>query len=69
MALALPPMLQALVQRRAAAGLALLLLLPPDRLEPRAPPPMLPQVIDTDTYEVVVVSPRNHFVFTPMLPR
>jgi NADH:ubiquinone reductase (non-electrogenic) len=31
---------------------------------------MLPmQVIDTDTYEVVIVSPRNHFVFTPMLPR
>lgn len=38
-----------------------------DRAPP--PPPMLPQVIDTDTYEVVVVSPRNHFVFTPMLPR
>lgn len=26
------------------------------------------QVIDTDTYDVVVVSPRNHFLFTPMLP-
>ncbi|KXZ46318.1 hypothetical protein GPECTOR_45g188 [Gonium pectorale] len=26
------------------------------------------KVIDTDTYDVVVVSPRNHFVFTPMLP-
>jgi hypothetical protein len=26
------------------------------------------QVIDTDAFEVVVVSPRNHFVFTPMLP-
>ncbi|KAG2424789.1 hypothetical protein HXX76_014213 [Chlamydomonas incerta] len=24
--------------------------------------------IDTDTYDVVVVSPRNHFLFTPMLP-
>jgi hypothetical protein len=29
---------------------------------------MTPQVIDTDAFEVVVVSPRNHFVFTPMLP-
>lgn len=27
-----------------------------------------PQVIDTNAFEVVVVSPRNHFVFTPMLP-
>ncbi len=26
------------------------------------------QVIDTDKYDVVCVSPRNHFVFTPMLP-
>jgi NADH:ubiquinone reductase (non-electrogenic) len=26
------------------------------------------KVIDTDTYDVVVVSPRNHFIFTPMLP-
>eukprot|EP00198_Chlamydomonas_reinhardtii_P012934 XP_001702271.1 mitochondrial NADH dehydrogenase [Chlamydomonas reinhardtii] len=26
------------------------------------------KVIDTDTYDVVVVSPRNHFLFTPMLP-
>ncbi|KAL4425486.1 hypothetical protein ABPG75_009502 [Micractinium tetrahymenae] len=26
------------------------------------------KVIDTDTYEVVCVSPRNHFLFTPMLP-
>ncbi|GIL69240.1 hypothetical protein Vretimale_12635 [Volvox reticuliferus] len=26
------------------------------------------KVIDTDMYDVVVVSPRNHFVFTPMLP-
>lgn len=26
------------------------------------------KVIDTDTFDVVVVSPRNHFVFTPMLP-
>ncbi|KAG2429690.1 hypothetical protein HYH02_013948 [Chlamydomonas schloesseri] len=24
--------------------------------------------IDTDIYDVVVVSPRNHFLFTPMLP-
>lgn len=24
--------------------------------------------IDTDRYEVVVVSPRNHFLFTPLLP-
>lgn len=28
----------------------------------------LVKVIDTDAFEVVVVSPRNHFVFTPMLP-
>ncbi|EFN57549.1 hypothetical protein CHLNCDRAFT_143182 [Chlorella variabilis] len=28
----------------------------------------LMKVIDTDTYEVVVVSPRNYFLFTPMLP-
>lgn len=26
------------------------------------------KVIDTDVYDVVLVSPRNHFVFTPMLP-
>ena len=26
------------------------------------------QVIDTDKFDVVVVSPRNHFIFTPMLP-
>ncbi len=26
------------------------------------------QVIDTDLYDVVLVSPRNHFLFTPMLP-
>ncbi|KAF8058293.1 SPAC3A11.07 [Scenedesmus sp. PABB004] len=26
------------------------------------------KVIDVDAYEVVVVSPRNHFLFTPMLP-
>ncbi|KAL4421095.1 hypothetical protein ABPG77_009622 [Micractinium sp. CCAP 211/92] len=26
------------------------------------------KVIDTDTYEVVCISPRNHFLFTPMLP-
>ncbi|GBG00600.1 NADH dehydrogenase [Raphidocelis subcapitata] len=26
------------------------------------------KVIDTDQYEVVCVSPRNHFIFTPMLP-
>lgn len=26
------------------------------------------KVIDTDTYEVVCVSPRNFFLFTPMLP-
>lgn len=32
-------------------------------------PACLRQVIDTDTYEVVCVSPRNHFLFTPMLPR
>lgn len=31
-------------------------------------PPLLLQVIDTDVYEVCVVSPRNHFLFTPMLP-
>jgi hypothetical protein len=30
--------------------------------------PMVAQVIDTDQYEVVCVSPRNHFIFTPMLP-
>ena len=29
---------------------------------------LLVQVIDTDMYDVVVVSPRNYFVFTPMLP-
>lgn len=26
------------------------------------------QVIDVDLFEVVIVSPRNHFLFTPMLP-
>eukprot|EP00192_Tetraselmis_astigmatica_P005159 CAMPEP_0117678632 /NCGR_PEP_ID=MMETSP0804-20121206/17399_1 /TAXON_ID=1074897 /ORGANISM="Tetraselmis astigmatica, Strain CCMP880" /LENGTH=503 /DNA_ID=CAMNT_0005488029 /DNA_START=142 /DNA_END=1653 /DNA_ORIENTATION=- len=26
------------------------------------------KVIDTDQYDVIVVSPRNHFCFTPMLP-
>ncbi|CAL5221410.1 g3596 [Coccomyxa viridis] len=26
------------------------------------------KVVDTDKYDVVCVSPRNHFVFTPMLP-
>ena len=26
------------------------------------------KVVDTDTYEVLVVSPRNFFAFTPMLP-
>ncbi|KIZ07869.1 NADH dehydrogenase [Monoraphidium neglectum] len=26
------------------------------------------KVIDTDLYEVICVSPRNHFIFTPMLP-
>ena len=26
------------------------------------------QVVDTEKYDVVCVSPRNHFVFTPMLP-
>jgi len=26
------------------------------------------KVIDTDIYDVVLVSPRNHFLFTPMLP-
>lgn len=26
------------------------------------------QVIDVDLFDVVVVSPRNHFLFTPMLP-
>jgi NADH:ubiquinone reductase (non-electrogenic) len=26
------------------------------------------KVIDTDSFEVCVVSPRNHFLFTPMLP-
>jgi hypothetical protein len=26
------------------------------------------QVIDVEQFEVVVVSPRNHFLFTPMLP-
>jgi hypothetical protein len=24
--------------------------------------------MDTDAFEVVLVSPRNHFFFTPMLP-
>ena len=27
------------------------------------------KVLDTDAFEVVVASPRNHFLFTPMLPR
>ena len=27
------------------------------------------QVVDTERFEVVCVSPRNHFLFTPMLPR
>lgn len=26
------------------------------------------KVIDTDLYEVICISPRNHFIFTPMLP-
>lgn len=26
------------------------------------------QVVDTEKYDVVCVSPRNHFVYTPMLP-
>jgi len=26
------------------------------------------KVIDTDKYDVILVSPRNHFLFTPMLP-
>ncbi|GFR51585.1 hypothetical protein Agub_g14006 [Astrephomene gubernaculifera] len=26
------------------------------------------KVVDTELYDVVVVSPRNHFLFTPMLP-
>lgn len=26
------------------------------------------KTIDTDLYEVIVVSPRNHFIFTPLLP-
>lgn len=26
------------------------------------------KVIDTDRFDVVVISPRNHFIFTPMLP-
>ena len=29
----------------------------------------LMKVVDTDAFEVVMVSPRNHFLFTPMLPR
>ncbi|MEW5318850.1 MAG: hypothetical protein WDW38_010035 [Sanguina aurantia] len=28
----------------------------------------LMKVVDTDTYDIVVISPRNYFVFTPMLP-
>lgn len=24
--------------------------------------------MDTDAFEVVCISPRNHFIFTPMLP-
>ena len=28
----------------------------------------LMKVVDTDTFDVIVVSPRNHFVFTQMLP-
>lgn len=27
-----------------------------------------PQIIDDDAFDVIVVSPRNHFLFTPMLP-
>ena len=26
------------------------------------------QVVDIDKFDVVICSPRNHFVFTPMLP-
>ena len=26
------------------------------------------KLIDTDLYDVIVVSPRNHFIFTPLLP-
>lgn len=26
------------------------------------------KIIDTDKYDVTVISPRNHFIFTPMLP-
>lgn len=26
------------------------------------------QIIDDDAFDVIVVSPRNHFLFTPMLP-
>ena len=26
------------------------------------------KVVDTDAYEVIVASPRSHFLFTPMLP-
>lgn len=26
------------------------------------------QIIDVDKFDVICVSPRNHFVFTPMLP-
>ena len=29
----------------------------------------LMKVVDTDAFEVIMVSPRNHFLFTPMLPR
>lgn len=34
-----------------------------------APLPCLPQVVDTEAFQVVCISPRNHFLFTPMLPR
>ena len=26
------------------------------------------KVIDVERYDVIVLSPRNHFIFTPMLP-
>lgn len=30
--------------------------------------PRRSQIIDDDAFDVIVVSPRNHFIFTPMLP-
>jgi hypothetical protein len=39
--------------------------------EPHPPSPLITtavQVVDTELFEVVCVSPRNHFLFTPMLP-